>query len=99
MIESSVARGPRHTFFGRLEIVQKPAEDLHAHEYIRLVFTVGKMVAGYTRYWAPGRGLQAGVGGIVMLSAVPVLLAPRYDGRIVPGFGLLLHVRPAPSAP
>ena len=38
-----------HTLFGRVEIVEKPAHDLHAHEFPTSIFTVGKLQVGYVR--------------------------------------------------
>ena len=46
LVETSVTVDPRQTWFARLEVVGKPADDLHAHEFITEVFTVGKLQAG-----------------------------------------------------
>jgi hypothetical protein len=94
LLESSLALGGSHTVFGRLEVVGKPAHDLHVHES-NGVFTVGKLQLGYTRYFAPRRGLQTGVGGTVSGGVVPVALIPRYGGRVIPGFGVFATIRPA----
>lgn len=94
LLESSATRADRHTWFGRLEIVGKAAHDLHAHEYITSIFTVGKLEAGYVRHLRAWKGLLPGLGGVFMASAVPALLAPRYGGRIAPGFGLFVTIRP-----
>ena len=95
LAESSVTVRERHTWFGRLEIVGKPAHDLHAHEYGSSVFTVGKIEAGYVRHFATWKGLVAGLGAVVSASVVPIELAPRYSGSVAPGLGLFLTVRPA----
>jgi hypothetical protein len=92
-VESSWSRSQMHTFFGRVDVVGKPAHDLHVDEFPG-VFTVGKLQLGYTRYLAPRRGLQVGVGGSVSASVVPELLAPRYGGRVAPGVGFFLTLRP-----
>ena len=47
LLESSVMLDEHHSLFGRGEIVEKPAHDLHAHEYGAEIFTVGKAQAGY----------------------------------------------------
>jgi hypothetical protein len=94
IIESSYATPVGHTVFGRLEMAGKPAHDLHVHESTD-VFTVGKLQLGYTRYFAPRRGVEAGIGGLVSGSAVPEYLGPRYGGRIIPGFGVFLTLRPS----
>ena len=93
LLESSATAGERHTWFGRLEVVGKPAGSLHADEYIRQVFTVGKLGVGYVHHLKPWNGLLPGVGASVTASVVPELLAPRYGGRIAPGFGLFVTVR------
>jgi hypothetical protein len=92
--ESSWSFRQTHSFFGRLDVVGKPGHDLHVEEFPG-VFTVGKLQVGYTRYMAPRRGLQAGVGGSLSASVVPELLAPRYGGRVAPGVGVFLTLRPA----
>lgn len=83
-----------HTWFGRLEIAGKEAHDLHVSE-LDTVITVGKLQGGYVRYLGPRSGIQPGFGGSVSASFVPVALEARYGGRIVPGFGLFLTLRPA----
>lgn len=95
LIESSVTTpSGRHSWFGRLDIVGKPAHDLHIHEYITSVFTVGKLQLGYLRQLATVKGWAAGVGGHVNLSVVPALLAPRYNGRVAPGGGAYFNLQP-----
>jgi hypothetical protein len=95
LLESSVTAGERHTWFGRVEVVGKPGHDLHAHEYITQVFPVGKVQGGYVRHLKPWKGMVPGIGGTISVSLVPPLLAPRYNGRAAPGFGVFLTVRPA----
>ncbi len=95
LLETSATMSERHTWFARLEVVGKPAHDLHAHEFITQVFTVGKVQGGYVRHLRSWKGLLPGVGGTLAASAVPPLLAPRYGGRIAPGFGLFVTVRPS----
>jgi hypothetical protein len=85
----------RNSWFGRIEVVGKPAHDFHADEYATRVFTVEKVEVGYTRYLRPVSGLVPGIGGMVMSSFVPPLLAPRYGGRTTAGFGVFFTVRPA----
>lgn len=95
LAESSATIAERHTWFGRLEMVGKPAHDLHAHEYITQVFTVGKVQGGNVRHLKPWKGMVPGIGGTISASLVPPLLAPRYNGRIASGFGALVTVRPS----
>jgi hypothetical protein len=95
LLESSVTFGERHTWFGRAEVVGKPAHDLHAHEFADRVFAVGKIEVGYTRGFRPWSGLVPGVGGTFSLSIVPSELAPRYTGQVRPGFAVFVTIRPA----
>jgi hypothetical protein len=95
LIESTLLLDDRHWFFGRAEIAGKPAHDLHAHEYGPAVFTVGKILGGYTRNLAPWHGAAPGVGALVSASLVPAELAPRYGGRVAWGLGLYVSLRPA----
>jgi hypothetical protein len=75
-----------------------PAHDLHAHEYAARVFTVGKLQAGYARHFGAWKGMTPGIGAVASASLVPPQLAPRYDGRVAPGFGLFFVVRPSSHA-
>jgi hypothetical protein len=95
LIETNLISHQRNSWFGRIEVVGKPAHDFHADEYATRVFTVEKVELGYTRYFRPSRGLVPGIGALVMSSVVPPLLAPRYGGRITPGLGVFFTVRPA----
>jgi hypothetical protein len=94
LVESSATFNHRHTWFGRLEVVDKPAHDLHAHEFGASIFTVGKLQAGYLRRLPPWKGIAAGLGGTVTAALVPEALASRYIGRLAPGFGVFFNVRP-----
>ena len=95
LAESSVTFHERHTWFGRAEIVEKPAHDLHAHEFAASIFTLGKVQAGYVRHFTPWKGVECGIGGNVSASIVPRGLESRYYGRVAPGFGAFVTVRPA----
>jgi hypothetical protein len=99
LVETAVTMGERHTWFGRAEIVQKPAHDLHAHEWIDRVFTVGELQVGYARYMAPSLfGLSLGVGGFASASLIPPELTNRYLRRVAPGLGVFVHLRPPAHA-
>jgi hypothetical protein len=95
LLETSVTVSDRHTVFGRGELAGMPAHHLHAHEYARSVFAVGKLQLGYVRHRRATKGLVPGIGGTVSLSLLPAELAPRYAGRVVPGFGVFLSLRPS----
>ncbi len=94
LVESSLTLQERHAWFGRAELVEKPAHDLHAHEWLDRIFTVGKLQAGYVRYTAPRSGIAVGLGGFVSASLVPREIAARYYGRIAPGLGVFVIARP-----
>ena len=94
LLESNLTIEDRHSWFGRIEIVEKPAHDLHAHEYGTEVFTVGKLQMGYAYYFEARNGIAPGIGATVSASLLPSELAPRYSGRVAPGFGVFLTIRP-----
>ena len=94
LVESSYLRRERHNWFGRLEVVGKPGHDLHIHEAPATIFTLTKAQAGYAFDFKPWRGVVAGVGGEASLSFVPSAFATRYEGRVAPGFGVFVNVRP-----
>jgi hypothetical protein len=94
MVESSLTAAGPHAWFGRFDVVGKPAHDLHIHEYIRQIFIVGKLQGGYTYALPRWKALQPAAGFTVSASLVPEKLAPRYGGRVAPGFGVFLNVTP-----
>jgi len=97
LAESSLrSASGRHNWFGRFEVAGKPAHDLHAHEYITQIFTVGKGQIGYLHQLGRVHGWTPGIGGHLNLSIVPPLLAPRYGGRVAPGLGVFVNLQPAP---
>ena len=95
LFETSFSRDERHTWFGRAEVVGKPGHDLHVHEAPATVFTVGKLQGGYVRSFKAWNGIVVGLGGTASMSIVPTGLASRYGGRVAPGFGVFVSVRPA----
>jgi hypothetical protein len=98
LFETTVTFAGGHIFFGRAEAAGMPAHHLHAHEFGASIFPVGKLQAGYLRSFRRRRGLVPGIGGAAALSLLPPELAPRYGGRVAPGFALFLNVRPARHA-
>jgi hypothetical protein len=99
LVESMLSVRDRHLGFMRVEVVGKPAHDLHVHEADTLtVFTVGKIQLGYSHYLRPSRGVQFGLGGSIAGSLVPSALAPRYGGRVAPGVAVFVTLRPAAHA-
>ena len=98
LLESNLSLNDRHTLFGRLEVVGKAGHDLHVHEAPVAVFGVGKVQAGYVRCFKAWKGMVPGIGGTASVSIVPEVLAPRYSGRLAPGFGVFVTVRSARHA-
>ena len=94
LLETSLTLRDRHMVFSRLEVVGKPAHELHAHEFTSQVFPVGKLETGYARQVGAWRGLTAGVGGVFSVNAVPPELRPYYSGRFPIGLGLFLTLHP-----
>ena len=96
LLESSLTRGERDAWFGRLEVGEKSAHDLHVPELNEhQLLTVGKLQAGYTRYFAGAAGLRLGAGGHVSAGFVPETLEPHYGSRANLGVGFFLTLRPA----
>jgi hypothetical protein len=93
LLETSASADGLNTWFGRFEVTGKPADSLHVTEF-RGVFTVGKLQAGYVRYFPVRRGFQPGMGGHLSASFLPGPLQPRYGGGVVPGFGVFVTLRP-----
>jgi hypothetical protein len=94
LAETNITLDERDTWFGRIEFGGKPAHDLDVHG-TEEVFTVAKVQAGYTRYLPAWRGLKPGIGGSFSFGVVPAALKPAYGGRVNPGFGVFVTVRPA----
>jgi len=91
LAETTVMRGDRDTWFGRLEFVGKPGHDLHAHAYPARVIPITKLQAGYV--WRP-KPLPFGVGGSASVSVVPDELLARYYHRLAPGVNVFIVLRP-----
>jgi YHS domain-containing protein len=94
LAETNLTIAQRHAWFGRVEVSGKTADELVVAAPPD-AFTVAKLEAGYTRYLAPWRGFQPGIGGEVSLGVVPASLAGAYGGRTNAGFGIFLTIRPA----
>ena len=97
LAETTLTLDERDSWFGRFEVGGKAAHDLHIH-FSEEIFTVAKLQAGYTRYLAAWRGLKPGVGGSLSFGLVPSGLQALYGGRVNPGFGVFVTIRPAAHA-
>jgi len=93
LAETNVTLDERDTWFGRFELSKKSGHDL-AIESLGL-FTVSKLEAGYTRYFAAWKGLAPGVGGGLAASIVPDSLESIYGSRANLGISVFLTLRPA----
>jgi hypothetical protein len=98
LFETNLTVRDRDAWFGRAEVVGKPAEELHAAEFGTKVFTVGKLEAGYARYLQSWKGIVPGFGGTMSMSLLPQDLSSRYGGQVAWGFGLFVTARPARHA-
>jgi len=95
LAESTLMLNAQHSLFGRTEVVEKPAHDLHAHEFGADVFRVGKVQGGYSYNFRSFRRLIPGIGATVSASLVPSELAPRYSGRVAWSTGVFVSLKPA----
>ena len=94
LAEGVLTMTARHTLFARAEIAGKRGHDLHIHEDVLAIFTVGKLQGGYLWLFAPRRGMQAGLGGSVSAAIVPPAIQPNYGG-VGLGIGVFATLRPA----
>jgi hypothetical protein len=109
LLESDLNLDGRNAIFGRIEYVNKSAEDLaleNAHPLstaqssssldasIGRRFDVGSLALGYMREIAEIPGGSVGVGGRVSLGLIPESLTPHYGSRTPAGFALYLRIRP-----
>lgn len=86
----------RHTtIYGRLEFVQKTAEDLVLGTFApETRFNVSALSLGYIRELAQTRGATFGLGVHAGLSVVPSSLEPSYGSRTPLGGIVFIRVRP-----
>jgi hypothetical protein len=97
LLEGSLALRDRHTWFGRFELAGKRGHDLDVPGPDAM-FRIAKLQGGYTRYLTAWHGLQPGLGATLSAGFVPEVLEPVYGGRVNPGTGVFLTVRPAAHA-
>ena len=93
LAETSLTFHNRHAFFARFEAVNKTGHDLGFEADDE--FLVSKLQGGYTHYFPAWRALQGGVGVSASASFVPQSLVAEYGGRVTPGYGVFLTLRPA----
>jgi hypothetical protein len=94
LLESSLTRGDRDTWFGRFEATGKTSHDL-ALDFDEGAFAVAKLQGGYTRHFAPRRGFVPGIGASVSAGIVPEPLRTVYGHRVNAGVAVFLTIRPS----
>ena len=98
LIEGEWTLDSRNALFGRVEYVQKTAEELQVTNspVTRRAFDVGSISGGYTRELFGGRAATLGLGARVTVNLVPDALSGAYGSRTPLGISLFLRVRPKP---
>jgi hypothetical protein len=92
LAETSVTLDERDAWYGRLEISEKTGHDLAIESPD--VFTVGRISAGYTRYFGSWHGFKPGAGAALSAGIAPGSLEPVYGSRVNFGFAVYLTIRP-----
>jgi len=95
LIESNIDIG-KNSIFGRFERVQKSGHELVLdHPLDHDIYWVGSLSAGYVRDIVHGKGIDAGIGGKVMLNNNPNALSPVYGGTTHGGWQFFIRIRPS----
>ena len=96
LVETTYELGDRAALYGRVEQVQKSADDLGFNGAdLAQLFTVRALTLGGTTDLAAARGLSFGVGARGTVNLLPGTLEPTYGTRAPLGFSLFLRVRPS----
>jgi hypothetical protein len=96
LLESNVQLDERNSLFGRVEWVQKNAEELVVAGFAPDTrFDVGNIVVGYIREVAKYGGASLGVGIRGSVGFVPEALDPTYGTRTPAGIAIYVRLRPA----
>ncbi len=93
--ESNLQLDPANTFFGRVEYVEKTAEELAISDTPGGFFSLAVLSAGYVRELAAYRGATLGLGARGTLNLIPSSLQDLYGSKTPVGLVLFLRVRPA----
>jgi hypothetical protein len=99
LIESEAVLDNRNSVMGRIEIVQKSAEDLVLvappfNFSPTQRFNVGTLSLGYVREIAPMRVATLGIGAMGTVDVVPLSLRAAYGSRTPLGLFVFLRLRP-----
>lgn len=94
-VESSLDPDPRNSLFGRVEYVNKTAEDLVlAGIPSDRRFNLSNVALGYVRKLASGSGLEMGIGVRGAINFVPASLKNVYGSRSPMGLAAYIRIRP-----
>jgi hypothetical protein len=95
LVETTYELGDRATLYGRVEQVQKSADDLgfNGADLMQL-FTVRELTLGATTELVAARDLSFGLGARGTMNLLPSTLEPTYGTRTPLGLSLFLRVRP-----
>jgi hypothetical protein len=94
LAETNVTFQEQDAWFGRLEVGGKKAHDLDIHQSTD-VFTIGKLQAGYVRYFGAWNSVKPGVGVTATMGLVPSDLEDAYGHRANFGLGIYFTIRPS----
>ena len=102
LVESEAVLDRSNTVFGRIEFVQKSADDLvligsPLNFPAPQTFNVGAVSAGYIREILPMRAATLGLGAMGTLNLVPQSLQTAYGSRTPVGLLVFVRLRPLAS--
>jgi hypothetical protein len=97
LIESSLDLGPAQAIFGRVEFVQRTAEELALTGSVPDRMDLIALSIGSARRLWRSRAVDTAVGARVTAHLIPAALEPFYGSRTP--FALLVYLRVAPPAP
>jgi uncharacterized cupredoxin-like copper-binding protein len=92
LLESAIALGKTHTFFGRVERADKNELFLEGDPREGETFKVGKLTMGYVHDFRSGGHFKIGLGGLVSAYSLPDELHPVY-GSSPMSFMLFARIR------
>ncbi len=99
LIETNLDFDGHNTVFGRAEFVTKGPDDLDVPAPIPPApnrFNIGSFTVGYVReIGSLTRFASAGLGGLLILDAIPSTLDETYHTRVPRGYGIYVRVRPS----
>jgi hypothetical protein len=99
LVETEAVVDRKNTILGRVEVVQKSAEDLvldgaRFNAVPNQTFNVGAVSLGYIREIVPMRVATLGLGAMGTINAVPQSLQDLYGSRTPVGLFVFLRLRP-----